>query len=460
VTSGPGDHRDPTLSLASLARTDPLSIGRACGVDAVIHGELRAEGDRVVASLRLSTVEDGIQLWQGHFDRPAQELVAIADAAAAAIAETLTTQALAPPRPMPTNPAAHDLYLRGRHLFLRGWFDAKGDAVRLLGEAQMLSPGDAKIASTYARALARGYVTGTHGEDLMQMAKDMAEKALLLDPRRADARLALATMHLYRSEGVGGAAELRRAAMVSPHDPDVLEMIGRLRSEVGPLDVAAANLEEALAREPRLSVARHTLARTWAMLGDRKRAEESLGPQPSDTDALVPYAITRLRLSLWWAERCAGRDFARACASLRPSERCIADVILAASATRALSDEHRAILEHRFSSGSAPTQSIASFRAQVRAEVYVTCGDVEAAVGAVREADANGLLDVCWLENCPLLRELRGHAELETIHRSTAHRAARVRGALNGLYSTRPSRELSEAWLASRSSARGACVTT
>jgi serine/threonine-protein kinase len=418
---------------------DPRSIGRACGVDAVIHGDLRREGDRVVVSLRLSTVEDGFQLWHGQFDRPLDELVAIGDAAAAAIAEMLTT--LTPQRSTPTNPAAHDLYVRGRELFLRGWFDAKGEAVRILGEAHMLSPSDAKIAATYARALARRYTTGCHREDFMQIAKDISEKALLLDPRRAEARLALATIHLYRGEGVGGAAELRRAVAMSPQDPDVLEMVGRLRSEVGPLAVAAANLEEAFTREPRLVVARHTLARAWAMLGDRQRAEESLGPQPSDPDALVPYAITRLRLSLWWAERCPGPELVRACASLRPSERWIADMILAAAANNSLSAEHRAILEHAFSSSTAPTQSIAAFRAQVRAEVHVACGEIEAAVAAIRDADANGLLDVCWLEKCPLLRDLAGHPELDPVRRSTALRAARVRDALNRDPSLRPIRE-------------------
>jgi hypothetical protein len=126
---------------------------------------------------------------------------------------------------------------------------------------------------------------------------------------------------------------------------------------------------------------------------------------------------------------------------LRPGAQCIANILLGVAARRSLSDGQRANLEHAFASGSAPTQAVASFRGQVRAEVYVTCGDLEAAVRALRDADANGLIDVCWLENCPLLHELHGHAELETIRSSTALRAARVREALNGLASTHPNRE-------------------
>ena len=427
LTEDLGDVLDAVPEL----RVRPPQYTTRSGADVIVDGQLRTRGERVEVSFRLSTVEDGFLLWEGHFDRPASELVAIADAAAAAIAETLTTKALAPPRPMPTNPAAHALYLRGRHIFLRGWFDAKGEAVRLLGEAHMLSPGDATIAATYARALARGHVDAKLGEDVVRSATEMAEKALLLDPRRADARLALATMHFYRGEGVGGATELRRAFAVSPQDPDVLAMLGRVRAEVGPLELAITNLEDALALEPRLTVARQTMARAWALLGDRRRAEESLGPQPSDPDELVPHAFTRLRLALWWAEASTAPELVSACAALRPRECGIARIIIGVAERRCLTGDDRARLEHVLRSGSATTQSLASFRAQVRAEVYMTCGEVEPALAAIREADANGLLDLSWLERCPVLEKLRGSGELEAIRRSTALRAARISDVLS-----------------------------
>ncbi len=420
----------PAIEVRPNGARDPLATGRACGVDAIIDGELRAHDQRIDVVFRLSTVEDGIVLWQGRFERPSSELVAVTDAAAAAIADALTTKALAP-RPIPTNPLAFDLYLRGRHLLLGGFWDADGEANRLLGEAHMLAPGDATIAATYARELARGYGIEARGEDVARAAKTLAEKALLLQPRNADAHLALATLHRYRGEDVAAAAEIRRAFAVSPDDTDVLELLGRVRSEVGPLAQAIENLDAALAREPRRAEARGTLVRAWALLGEKQRAEDRLGEVPTSVNESVAYALTRLRLALWWREPANADDLAEAVAGFLPRERSVAKILMRASSRKPLDEGERATLVDLFQSGSTTTERLAAFHAQLRAEVFIATGDVDAAFEAVRDADANGLIDLMWLERCPLLDDLRGDRELAAIRRSTAVRAARVSAVLN-----------------------------
>jgi serine/threonine-protein kinase len=404
------------------------------GVDAVVTGTLRCVGDRVHVTLRLVTVEDGFGLWDGTFDRLSAELVAVADGAAAAIAEALTTKALAPPRPMPTNPVAYDLYLRGRHAFLRGWYDASGTAVRLLGEAHMLAPSDATIAATYARALARSYGTSSSGEDVARRAKEVVDKALALDPRRAEARLALASVHLYRGECIGAATELQRAFGSAPHDPDVLEMLGRLRAEVGPLETAVQQLEAALAREPYFAVARATLARTVALLGDHAATRTSLGPVPEDVSERIPHVLTSVRLALWWRDRRWLAELAPVVARLDPKlrETRIAASLMGIGLTGVLSESDRLRLAGAFPSGSSTGQRLASFNAQIRAEVHLVCGEPEAAMDAIRDADANGFIDRTWIERCPLLEPLRGSRDLDAIRRSTTLRASRVSDILDG----------------------------
>ena len=411
--------------------TDPLAVGRACGVDAVVAGTLRSDGDRVEVSLRLQTVEDGFQLWEGRFESSAAAMVAIADAAAAAIAAALTTKAMSPPRSLPVNPAAHVLYLRGRYLFLRGWYDGQGEAIRLLATAHELVPSDPRIAATYARALARGYGIASLGEETARSAKDMAEKALAIEPRSADARLALAMVHLYRGEGVGAAAEIRRALAIAPGDPDVLEMLGRLRVEIGPLEAGIENLESVLEREPLHAEARYTKARAWALLGDRARAEASLGPRPKDMAARVPHLLTSARLAMWWADASLAPELMRAMEDLGPRVKKMGCLIAGVAARQSLSADERASLEKMFPSGSATAQRLASFNGQIRAEAYLTCGETELGIAAIGDADANGLLDLTWLDRCSVLDGVRGRPELEAIRRSTALRAARVNDILN-----------------------------
>ena len=81
---------------------------------------------------------------------------------------------------------------------------------------------------------------------------------------------------------------------------------------------------------------------------------------------------------------------------------------------------------------SATTQRLASFHGQVRAEIYFTCDELDAGLEAMRDADANGLLDLCWLDRSPVLEVIRGHRDFEPIRRSTALRAARIVDILDG----------------------------
>ncbi len=76
--------------------------------------------------------------------------------------------------------------------------------------------------------------------------------------------------------------------------------------------------------------------------------------------------------------------------------------------------------------------AVAAFHAQLRAEVHLACDDIDAALSALREADANGLMDLAWLERCPLLAPIQSHRDMEPIRRSTRLRALRVRDVLDG----------------------------
>jgi serine/threonine protein kinase/tetratricopeptide (TPR) repeat protein len=420
----------PGLHVRPLVPGSPMPAD----IDAVVTGTVHLVGDRLRVVLRLVMQEDGFALWEGRFDRPIEELVAVADAAASAMADALTTKTLATPRSMPANPAAYDLYLRGRHVFLRGWYDAGGEALRLLADAHMLAPSDATIAATYARALARSYGTTAATEDVARLAKEIAEKALVLDPRRADARLALTAVHLYRGDGVGAAIELRRAFAAAPGDGDVQEMLGRLRAEVGPLAVAVEHLRAALVREPTSTEARLSLARAHALLGDAAECERTLGPTPADPSEQIPHLLTAARLAMWFRDprRIAELLPSVEALSKNPDAKMLAAGLLRVGERGTLDAAEREYLARVFPSGSSTGQRLAAFHAQLRAEVFLACADRENAIEAIREADANGLLDLMWLEHCPLLDPLRGHRDLDPIRRSTTLRASRVSDVLDG----------------------------
>jgi hypothetical protein len=107
--------------------------------------------------------------------------------------------------------------------------------------------------------------------------------------------------------------------------------------------------------------------------------------------------------------------------------------VLGVAVRRTLVPEDQMRLADNFPTDTTTNQRRASFNAQIRAEVLCAAGvNPELANEAITEADANGLLDLMWLENCPLLEPLRSTKGYEGVRRRTGMRAARVRDVLDG----------------------------
>jgi serine/threonine-protein kinase len=95
-------------------------------------------------------------------------------------------------------------------------------------------------------------------------------------------------------------------------------------------------------------------------------------------------------------------------------------------------DDDRVVIEESFPTGPSIAPSRAAFNAQMRVEIYLATRATADALTALADADANGLVDVVWLERCPLLAPLRGAPAWRAVLRSASLRAERVREALEG----------------------------
>jgi serine/threonine-protein kinase len=98
---------------------DPATIGRALNVGLLLDGTVRRDRDRVRVNAQLTNAADGIVLWSDRYEGDAKDVFAVQDSIAAAIVGALrltlgagTGVELAATRTK--NPAAHDLYLRGK----------------------------------------------------------------------------------------------------------------------------------------------------------------------------------------------------------------------------------------------------------------------------------------------------------------------------------------------------------
>ena len=425
--------RGETAAYATASR-DVREVGRSLGVDVVVDGSLRRLGELVRVSVRLVTVEDGFQLWAHRFDRPAAQVLTVADDAAAAIATALATELTAGAvRRVVGDAVAQDLYLRGRYLVHRGWFDLSKQGVELLGQAYERAPDDPTIAGAYALAIAR-VVSGDPRSTLTAPdPRELAEKVLAIDPLQVQARVALGFVHLNGAEGVTAATLLKRALALAPNAFEALDVVGRVLVECGRWELGITTLRRALSIDSNLAQARQAIGRGYALVGDYDSALEALGPFPTDLTDVFPYVLIRGRMALWRGDRAAAQELSDelAKAVIVPAAKTRMTSLLEIARTGVLTDAVNANVEQSLALDQAFQPRRVSFHAQVRTELKLGGGRIEEGLVDLRVADNNGLLDLLWLDNCPLFDLVRDRPEYIAIRRSTADRAERVLAILD-----------------------------
>jgi len=209
---------------------DVRDIGHKLNVRSVLEGSVRKAGNRVRVTAQLIDVGGGYHLWSQRFDRDLEDIFAIQDEIASAIADRLkrelgatpqrTTVTAAAPESRP-DPAAYDAYLRGRYhrRQMFGGGDAIEKAVAAYTEASEIDPGFALAYSALAElhiVLSIGFA-GQSSRESMPKAKEAAERALAINPDLAEAQLARGLVAMYYDWDYAAAkARIDRAIAISP----------------------------------------------------------------------------------------------------------------------------------------------------------------------------------------------------------------------------------------------------
>ncbi|MGA8223079.1 MAG: tetratricopeptide repeat protein [Candidatus Acidiferrales bacterium] len=202
------------------AKKDARQVGRELGVDYILEGSVRREGDRVRITAQLIQVKDQTHLWARDYDRNLRDILALQSDVAGAIAQEiklkLTSEESARLAGAPAvNPEAYELYLKGRYFWNKRTEDGFVKAIGYFEQATAIDP---KYAQPYA-GLADAYaLLGSmpnheisRGE-AMPKAKESALKALQLDSSLADAHTSLAFVEMhYEWDWPGSGKEFKRA---------------------------------------------------------------------------------------------------------------------------------------------------------------------------------------------------------------------------------------------------------
>ncbi|MBS2013185.1 MAG: protein kinase [Deltaproteobacteria bacterium] len=407
---------------------DAREIGRAHAVDVVVDGSLRRMGDVLRTSVRLVTVEDGFQLWASRYERPVEQTLGVAPEIAGAIAKALAAELAAQAAPIVADARAQEMFLRARNMLLRSSFRVSQDAVDLLREATVRAPDDARIAGTYALALARAATGSTGSSNLVDEARGITDRTLAAHPSQPEAVVALAFIHLADADLDATCLHLTRAMRLAPNSVEALDLAGRLLLEAKHTESGRRVLDRALAIDPELTLVKHTLARAHALDGDFDGFLELIGPTPPHPFEQIAFFLTLGRIALWHPGRQMRDAFvarlrAEASDEVQAAVRSLVSIV---TTSRVTSDDLLAFDRGLPVRDTTYSKRRIAFHGQMRCELLLACGEDERGLAELKVANANGLSDLLWIEKCPLLDRVRDRPELAEVHRETAARAKRV----------------------------------
>jgi len=269
---------------------------RELGVTHALEGSVRFSGDRYRVRIALIEGAQEAELWADRFDGTlaTSDVFELQDRIAGSVLDALAhrldlpDRTAEPPAAGPSvpprarrdtvDPAAHELYLRGRHAWFGRTVPDLERALDLFREAVRRDPSYARahagIADVYLVLGGLDYAT-LAPRDLYEKAGDAAEVALQLDPELAQAHAAMGNYLMNHAWDWDAAGErFRHAIELNPGYSTGRQWYSNYLMCLGREDEAIAEATLALEMDPRSVFLSSTLARHYQLMRQPERAAE------------------------------------------------------------------------------------------------------------------------------------------------------------------------------------------
>ncbi len=205
---------------------DVRQISRELGVDYVLEGSVRRDGDQVRVTAQLILAKDQTHLWAKEYDRNLSGILALQSEVAGAVAKEIQIR-LTPEESARlagahlVDPDAYELYLKGRYFWNKRTVAAYMKAINYFNQAIAR---DLQYARAYS-GLADAYaLLGSRPNSevprrkAMPLAKEAALTALKLDDSLAEAHASLAFVEMhYEWNWAASEQEFHRAMELNPN---------------------------------------------------------------------------------------------------------------------------------------------------------------------------------------------------------------------------------------------------
>lgn len=404
---------------------DPGILAAKLQAQVVVDGTLRVSPAGLSATVRIIEVERGLQLAVRRFERSDRNVLLLALEISQLLGGLLTAHVNEDQGGLVSDAVAVDLYIQARHQYHIMSSHAVARSVELFEQALNRLPDEPMLLTGYALALARHWFFA--GEGAGMRATLAAERAVRAAPEAEESFLALAMVQFNSNRNVEAASSLRWALARAPRLAESHELLGHVLTEVGPMELALRHLNYSLLRDKPGPLVLYSLARAHVLSGQSEAAFTLLIREGWGGElAFVRWAM--LARSLCWcddrqqARRYLDEPMLRSPQLQRPRQ-----MIEFAAGERVLTLEEYVPSRHQSASTSVRGRI---FGLQMVVEYHCFRGQLDAALQALRQLARLALVDIQWLEHCPVLAAVRSAPEFPTLRAPIAELARQVQRAL------------------------------
>ena len=227
---------------------DIREIGRLLNVGTVLEGSIRKSGDRIRLTAQLINVEDGYHIWSNSYDRKLDDVFAIQDEVASAIATALVDSFAGlqqKPASRTRDLAAFEAYRTGRLHWWRRSPDELHQAITLFAKAlehdPAFAPAYAAMADSWLLLSMYGNLTNLKATE---RAMPMIEKALEIDPESAEAFAALGLARMQIGQKDAAESALRQSIKLDDDYVPAYLWLGGLLGKSGRLPEQSQILQQ------------------------------------------------------------------------------------------------------------------------------------------------------------------------------------------------------------------------
>jgi TolB-like protein/Tfp pilus assembly protein PilF len=214
-----------TSSFAYRGRNlDARTIARELGVSTILEGSVRLGGNRVRIAAQLIEASSGFHLWAQSYDRVLDDLLALQDDIASAVAAALQAKLGASSAPVPDREAYH-LYLQANMLSAQLTRETLGRAIELYERAIARDPAFARPRAGLARTLMLAVAMGFLPLDRHIEAKARVEEAIRLDPSHGLSYAVRGVLDVMTGRWPEAEAGFRTAVELDAREPSIPDAI-------------------------------------------------------------------------------------------------------------------------------------------------------------------------------------------------------------------------------------------